>query len=87
MDMASVHSDRSRGPSSLLYSDLHYTVLAQYSLSTPAHYTMAVPSSTASLVLLLLVLMLCLAPRTLAFGAGEIPDVSAMAKIGGCALS
>lgn len=36
-----------------------------------------------TVLLVLVVLALCTAPGTFAFGAGEIPDVSAMAKIGG----
>lgn len=35
-----------------------------------------------SILLVLVVIALCTAPGALAFGAGEIPDVSAMAKIG-----
>lgn len=39
--------------------------------------------SVSMTLLVLVVLALCVANGAYAFGAGEIPDVSAMAKIGG----
>jgi hypothetical protein len=41
-------------------------------------------TSTIHAAMFILVVALCLAPGAYAFGAGTVPDVSAMSKIGGC---